>query len=302
MPLPDNTHTDHTASSFQHLFDIVRRLRAPDGCSWDREQNLVSLRDALIEESYECVDAINEGDSDHIREELGDVFLLATMMSYIQEQAGVFTVDDVLDEISEKLVRRHPHVFGDSEASTSTEVIEQWNAIKKTEKPVTAENAGILDKIPGAFPPLRLAWEYQKKAAKVGFDWPDRKQIFEKLEEEIGELQEAIAAARENGTSGSQNANSPNSGLRDSATTDSTTSGPESCIEDELGDVLFTVVNLARSLGVVPDIALQRTNAKFKKRFTAVEREMRDAGEKMSPENLSLMDTFWESSKIVGES
>jgi tetrapyrrole methylase family protein / MazG family protein len=261
------------AASFLRLYDIIETLRGADGCAWDREQTTSSLRDSLIEECYECVEAISDSSTAGTREELGDVFLIATMMSYIEQQSGNFTVSDVLEEISDKLVRRHPHVFGESDATTPDEIITQWNEIKATEK----KNAGktkrtsILDRISRAAPPLRYAWEMQKKAAKTGFDWPDRSGIIDKIHEELGELSDAreISDSEER----------------------------HRAVEEEIGDLLFTVVNLARADGIEPDIALHRANTKFSRRFRAVEHGMAERSLEMRAEHLETMESLWEKAK-----
>ncbi|MDR2098387.1 MAG: nucleoside triphosphate pyrophosphohydrolase, partial [Spirochaetaceae bacterium] len=241
------------SDSFERFFDIVKRLRAPDGgCPWDLEQTPETLRGSLIEETFECVEAIDEDDPAHIREELGDVFLLACMISYMHEQAGLFSVSDVLDGISEKLVRRHPHVFGDVKVEDSAEVLKNWSRIK-----VEAEGRGgkdsVLDEVSRALPPLERAFRLQKKAAKQGFDWTDASGVFAKTEEELGEAREAAAFAGANAESGE--------GRRE--------------LEEELGDLLFSAVNLCRFLKVDPSAALNGANAKFTRRFKYVEKRMK---------------------------
>ena len=268
------TSASDPGSAFRRLHDIVRILRAPSGCPWDREQTLRSLREALIEEAYECVDAITNDDAPNVREELGDSFLLATMMSEIASESNLFSLPDVLNEVSEKLIRRHPHVFADSEVETSDEVIEQWNDIKTTEK-TNEESGDFFAKLPGSFPPLRRAAEYQKKAAKHGFDWPDVDGVFEKIDEEIAEIRTEIAA-----TPTSAEASDEKRGL-----------------EDEIGDLLFAVVNLSRFLGVDPDVALASTNAKFRRRFTHVVRRMTELGKPMSKDELAEMEDHWNEAK-----
>ena len=256
--------------AFRQLIDIVVRLRAPDGCAWDREQTVESLRGALIEETYECIDAIDNLDIENLREELGDLFLLVTMMSYISEQTAQFSLPSVLEEISAKLIRRHPHVFGDSAADTPEKIVEQWNEIKKTEKTGDLERRkSAFDGVSRALPPLKSAYEYQLKAARVGFDWPSTDQVYGKIYEEINEVKTAI----ENSEVGSVE------------------------VEGEIGDLLFTVVNLSRRVGVEPDVALLRTISKFKSRFTKVENRMSSVGRKMDASELDLMDQYWEESK-----
>jgi tetrapyrrole methylase family protein/MazG family protein len=261
-------------AAFHGLYDTVVRLRSPDGCPWDREQSPATLRGDLIEETYECVEAIDEKDPAHIREELGDLFLLVVMLSYMHEQEGFFTVSDVLTGITEKLIRRHPHVFGEVKVRDSAEVLDNWARIK-VEQEGRKPKDSILDDVSRALPPLDRAWKLQKKAAKAGFDWRGIQGVFGKIEEELREVREAVASA-------------------DAARTDAAAYG---AVEEELGDLLFSVINLCRFLKVEPSVALQRTNTKFVKRFTYVEQEMKKAGHEMEKENLSLMDGFWETAK-----
>jgi tetrapyrrole methylase family protein/MazG family protein len=259
--------------AFRKLYDIVVRLRSPGGCPWDREQTPLSLRGDLIEETYECVEAIDEKDPSHIKEELGDIFLLVTMIAYMHEQEGRFTVGDVLKDISEKLIRRHPHVFDglkaeDGSALSSDEVLGNWARIK-VEQEGRKPKDSILDEVSRGLPPLDRAWKLQKKAAKAGFDWPDIRGVSAKIEEE---LEEVLSAAEENADK---------------------TPSSQAALEEELGDLLFSVVNLCRYLKVEPSVALQRTNLKFTKRFRHVEKRMKETGQAMTPQILAVMDQFW---------
>jgi tetrapyrrole methylase family protein/MazG family protein len=265
------------AEVFRKLYDIVVRLRSPDGCPWDREQTPFSLRKDLIEETYECVEAIDEQDPPHIREELGDIFLLVTMIAYMYEQEGHFTVGDVLEGVSEKLIRRHPHVFGglkgeDGSPLSSAEVLRHWDRIK-VEQEGRKPKDSILDEVSRGLPPLDRAWKLQKKAAKAGFDWPDIRGVVSKIEEEI---EEVLSAAEKN-----------------------TTEAPsfQAALEGELGDLLFSAVNLCRYLGVEPSVALQRTNHKFTERFKHIEKRMKETGQAMTPQNLAVMDQYWKEAK-----
>jgi tetrapyrrole methylase family protein/MazG family protein len=264
MEQPDN--------AFQLLYDTVARLRAPGGCPWDREQTPVSLRGDLIEETYECIEAINEQNPAHIQEELGDLFLLATMLSYMHEEKGLFSVADALRTVSEKLVRRHPHVFGETKVKDSAEVLDNWAKIK-VEQEGRKPKDSVLDEVSAGLPPLDRAWKLQKKAAKAGFDWPTVEGVIEKVREELGEVIEAVAAL---------------SKAEDTARVK---------IEEELGDLLFSVVNLCRYCKVEPSTALHRTNGKFIKRFKYVEKKMKETGQEMKIENLALMDQYWEEAK-----
>jgi tetrapyrrole methylase family protein/MazG family protein len=279
-------NTFNQDGAFQALYDTVVRLRAPDGCPWDREQTPASLRGDLIEETYECVEAIDEEDPAHIKEELGDLYLLATMLAYMHEQEGRFSVEDVLRGVTEKLVRRHPHVFGEpqegSEPLSSSEVLRNWAKIK-VEQEGRRPKDGLLDGVSRAMPPLDRAYRLQKQAAKAGFDWPDIKGVTGKLEEELGETYGAIGALE---------ALSPHA-----AEAPGELKRRQEALEEELGDLLFSAVNLCRFLKVDPSVALQGANAKFVRRFSHVEKRMRETGQEMSAGSLQVMDAFWEEAK-----
>jgi tetrapyrrole methylase family protein/MazG family protein len=276
-----NNMTDDPAAAFQRLVEIVRRLRAPDGCPWDREQNPLSLRGDLIEETYECVEAIDDNDPAHIREELGDIYLLATMLSYMHQQEQLFSVSDVLTGISEKLIRRHPHVFGELKVRDSAEVLENWAKIK-TEQEGRGPKDSILDEVPRGLPPLDRAWKLQKKAAGAGFDWPDTGGVMDKIREELEEVSQALAETAVPGEGGPVPA-----------------APAAPALEEELGDLLFSVVNLCRCLRVEPSVALQKTNIKFVRRFKYVEKRMKNTAQEMKQENLPAMDKFWEEAKTA---
>jgi tetrapyrrole methylase family protein/MazG family protein len=276
------------ALAFNGLYETVVRLRGEGGCPWDREQSPETLRGDLIEETYECIEAIDEKDSGHIREELGDLFLLVTMLSYMHEQEGLFTVADVLEGITAKLIRRHPHVFGEIEVRDSAEVLRNWARIKVEEEGRRPKDSA-LDEVSPALPPLDRAWKLQKKAAKAGFDWPDIGGVLGKLEEEIAEVKEALLQGPETSPNGA------GSGETRAATGPARDAARH--IEEELGDLLFSAVNLCRFLKVEPSVALQRTNAKFVRRFKYVEQEMKKAGTEMTRGNLPVMDRYWEEAK-----
>jgi MazG family protein len=248
-------------AAFGHLIHILQRLRGADGCAWDRAQTPSTLRGNLIEEAYECVSAVNSGNEANLREELGDVIMLASLIACILEESGAFTVASVLETVNEKLIRRHPHVFGESEASTVDEIVGQWDRIKADEKP-TGEGGASLERH-SAFPPLERACRIQAEVSKLGFDWKSPEPVLEKLHEEIGEL----AEARE--------------------------SGKAERIEDEVGDLLFTVTNLARLLGVDPGLALHGTNEKFVRRFSQVEERLKVLRLTLREAGLSVMDEIW---------
>jgi len=267
---------DHS-EAFKKLFEIVARLRGPGGCPWDLEQTPLTLRGDLIEETYECVEAIDERNPPHVKEELGDLFLLVTMLSYMHEQEGHFTVAEVLENVSEKLIRRHPHVFanadgGESSTLSSEQVLRNWAKIK-VEQEGRKPKDSLLDEVSRGLPPLDRAWKLQKKAAKIGFDWPDASGVVAKIKEELQETEAAIADA----ASGADN----------------------TVLEGELGDLLFSVVNLCRFFSIEPSVALQRTNIKFTERFKHVEKRMKETGQEMKAGNLDVMDRYWNEAKGI---
>lgn len=255
-----------TAESFASLYSIVARLRAPDGCPWDREQSPFSIRNNIVEEAYELVEAIGEKKPEHVKEESGDLFLLATMVAYMSEQEGSFSVAQALDEVSEKLVRRHPHVFAASGADSPEAVVEQWNRIKE-QKEGRPKRDSLLDEVPRHLPPLEKAYKLQKKAAKGGFDWTRTEAVWDKVEEEMREARAALAS-KDRGE-----------------------------LEAEIGDLFFSLVNLSRFVGIDPAIALQGTNDRFSRRFRYVEKHMREAGLAMDKEHMADMDALWEKAK-----
>jgi len=274
---------DHS-KAFQKLYEIVARLRGPGGCPWDLEQTPLSLRGDLIEETYECVEAIDEQDPPHVKEELGDLFLLVTMLSYMHEQEGHFTVTEVLQELSEKLIRRHPHVFenasgacstGADSSLTSEEVLKNWAKIK-VEQEGRKPKDSVLDEVSRGLPPLDRAWKLQKKAAKVGFDWPDATGVIAKIKEELQETEAAITGA---------------------TSSEAASAADNTALEGELGDLLFSVVNLCRFFGIEPSVALQRTNIKFTERFKHVEKRMKETDQEMNAKNLEVMDRYWNEAK-----
>jgi len=270
MTQPDQPNTPQDENrpddAFKSLYNAVARLRGPDGCPWDREQDSFSLRGNLIEETYECIEAIDEKDPAHTKEELGDIFLVATMIAYFHEEEGVFSVADALRTVCEKLIRRHPHVFGETKVKDSDEVLDNWAKIK-VEQEGRSPKDSVLDEVSAALPPLDRAWKLQKKAAKVGFDWPNIDGVSAKIREELTEALEAAKTKNREQT------------------------------EEELGDLLFSVVNLCRYLKVEPSVALRKTNSKFVKRFKYMEKKMKETGQEMRAENLGTMDGFWDEAK-----
>ncbi len=250
---------------FKTLVEVMARLRGPGGCPWDRKQTFDTLKTYLLEESYEVMDAIDARDWKGLAEEVGDLLLQPVFLAELAAEDGLFTISDSLDAINEKLVRRHPHIFGDAKAETAEDVKQRWDEIKKEEQ-AAGEPSGFrsaLDGVPRNLPALVEAEKISHKAASIGFEWPEISGVVEKLQEEAAELAEA----------------------RETESQDH--------IEHEVGDLLFTVVNLARFLKVDPEQALRKTNARFRKRFVAVEREIA-AGAGVS---LERMEEVWQEAK-----
>ena len=248
-------------TSFDRLCEIVAQLRAPGGCPWDREQSHESLLPALIEEAYEVAGAVRAKDTANFREELGDLLLLIVMNAEIARETGGFQTDDVIQEVTAKLVRRHPHVFGKSDARDSGAVLKQWEAIKRDEK--KDANVHYLDGLPAALPALMRAQKAQGKAARVNFDWTELSDVIAKVDEELNEVKQAIASQD-----------------RDE-------------ISDELGDLLFAVVNLARKSKLDAESLLQAATDKFVSRFGRLEEELRTRGKKLGDVQLAELDAIW---------
>lgn len=281
--------------AFNRLYNVVKILRCPEGCPWDKEQTPLSMRRDLIEETFEAVDAITQEDSFHAKEELGDVMLNATMISYMYEQKGDFSVAEVLNDLAEKLIRRHPHVFPESEGSVCAntpvkngeQVLNQWDRIKENLEGRKTEC--ILDEVPQGFPPLLKAYKMQKKAAKKGFDWDNVEDVKAKITEELAEVEEARLKVNEL----LKNQDVHVFEMKSSKEADEA----QKELEGEIGDLLFAVVNYARHLGVDPETALNATNTKFHKRFSYVQKKMEENEIPMIQENLSKMDEFWNEAK-----
>lgn len=252
---------------FEDLVALMARLRAEGGCPWDREQTLESLKPFVIEEAYEVVDAIDRGDMNDLREEVGDHLLEAVFVSQIAAEEGHFTIDEAITAIHDKLVRRHPHVFSDVQAGTASEVLTNWEKQKNEERKL--EDKSILSGVPASLPGMLKASRITEKAARVGFDWERMDDIFEKIDEEVAELREAIARndRRE--------------------------------IEHELGDLLFTIANIARRIEVNPEEAVQSANRRFRSRFEHVEKRLRQEGRDFSDSNLQEMEALWSEAKTV---
>ena len=252
------------AYGVKDLEEIVRLLRAPGGCPWDREQTHQSLRRGMLEEAYEVVEAIDQGSPEHLKEELGDVLLQVVFHADIERDAGRFDLDDVADGICKKLIYRHPHVFGDVQVSGTGEVLSNWEELKRREKG-QATNTDALEAVARSLPALWRAEKVQKKAAKAGFDWPEVSGALDKLSEELAELRAAVAA----GTN----------------------------VEEELGDLLFSAVNVARFVKTDPEEALSSACDKFIRRFRLVEQAAAQSGQAMEDMDLEELDKLWEQAK-----
>jgi MazG family protein len=265
--------TNRPGASLADLVAIMERLLAPDGCPWDREQTLASLRPFLIEECFEVVEALEAGDAPHHQEELGDLLFQIVFQAALRARAGEFAIDDVVQGIVDKLVRRHPHVFADATVSDSADVLVQWDEIKRREKAARApagaasEPERLLAGVPVGLPALVRAERLSRKAAKVGFDWPDVAGCRAKVDEELGEIDDAIAG------------------------------GVAAAIEHEVGDLLFAAVSLARKVGVDPEAALRAANRRFEKRFEYIEDRLRERGRSPRESDLKEMDALWNDAK-----
>ena len=263
------------SKNFDELIAVMTRLRAPGGCPWDREQTYASLAQYLLEECYETFDAIQEadqtGNTAHLVEELGDVLLQVVFHSTIAIEKGDFTIDEVVQGVTEKLILRHPHVFGEKELATAQDVLNNWDELKKDQQQASGKvekpKDSILDDVPVHFPALLEGQKLTKKAAKVKFDWENTAQIFDKLTEETNELKDAIETGEN--------------------------------IEEEIGDLLFVVLNLARKLDIDAETALKRTNRKFRQRFAYIEKTLKADGKTLEDSNLAEMDALWNEAKAA---
>lgn len=262
----DQINCPDPAQQLDRLRAIMHRLRAPGGCPWDAEQTHESLVSNLIEEAYETVDTIQRGDHDHLQEELGDLLLQVVFHAELAQEAGRFNLDDVARGISDKLVRRHPHVYATSDASDTDSVLTQWDAIKRKEK--GDEKEAYLHGVGKGLPGIIKAAKLQKKAAKVGFDWPDQKGVIAKLKEELAELEEAIEAGTD-----------------------------DNHIAEELGDLLFSAVNLARFRKLDPEVLMTEANNKFEQRFGKMEQALTDQGLTLEDASLEQMEAAWQNAK-----
>jgi MazG family protein len=245
----------------------MTRLRGPGGCPWDRKQTLPDLKPYVIEEAYEVVDAIDRDDRAALLEEIGDFLLEAVFIAEITREEGTFDIYDSITAIHDKLVRRHPHVFGDVEAKDAEQVLVNWEKLKQAER--KAESKSVLSGVPQSLPALLKASRLTEKAARVGFDWRRTEDVFDKIDEEIAELRDAVAA------------------------------GDQQNVHDEIGDLLFTIANIARKLNVNPEEALQSTNRKFMRRFESMESRVHESGQNLDQLELEEMDRLWDEAKAA---
>lgn len=257
--------------SFEELVALMARLRGPDGCPWDREQDARSLRSYLLEEAYEVLDAIEADDPQALQDELGDLLLQVIFHAQLAREHGRFSIDDVLTRLHDKLVRRHPHVFGTTKVENAEQVVTKWEALKAAERKAHTEaphgDNSVLSGVSRSLPASLEAYQLTRRAAQVGFDWERLEDVLAKLDEEVGELRAAVAAKSHDR------------------------------LEDEVGDLLFVAVNVARTLGIDPEVALRRTNRKFVERFRRIEQELSKQGKRIEDATLEEMDTLWERSK-----
>jgi MazG family protein len=261
-------NTSAAGPKFQQLVEIMQRLRGPNGCPWDREQTFDSIKPFTLEETYEVIDAIDRRDYPGLAEELGDFILQAVFYAQMAAEADLFAIDDALDSINSKLVRRHPHVFGEQSAENANDVLRIWDKAKAAEKKERgAGKNGLLAGVPRALPALVEAQQVASRAAGAGFDWENPEQVIEKLHEELAEFDQARRNA----------------------------SQPE--LEDEMGDLLFVLVNLARFVKVDPEQALRKTNAKFRKRFGYIESKLAESGKTLADSNIEEMEALWQEAK-----
>jgi len=290
-----------TGERFERAVSIMARLRGPGGCPWDREQSFDSIKPYTLEETYEVLEAIDNRDFEELPGELGDLLLQVLFYAQMAKEEGHFGIDEVLDRLCDKLVGRHPHVFGDVKAETSAEVLRNWEALKEEEKKnqqkkdaseasPAGEATSVLAGVSSGLPALLEGYKLSSRAARVGFDWPDISGLFEKLEEEAQELKKDLEQfpapgphPQGRGIAGSGAAQIPES-LRHR-------------MEDEIGDLFFVVVNLARYLSVDSELALKKTNRKFRRRFQYVEEQLRAQGRKLEEASLEEMESLWQKSK-----
>lgn len=274
---------------FDDLLAIVAKLRAPDGCPWDQKQTHDSLKPYLIEESYEVLEALDRNDSRQLREELGDLLLQVFLHSEIEKELDHFTMQDVIETLSQKLVRRHPHVFEVAQnaepALNADQVVNQWEKIKQGERTSQGQPDSLLEGVPASLPALLRAYQVQKRAARVGFDWEKPEQVIEKLDEELQELREASSRHQFHQASSASGNN------------DASLEQSQKDIEEEFGDVLFTIANLARHLQINPEEALRKSCNKFVARFRSMEQQAAEANKGLQQLTLAEWETLWDAAK-----
>jgi tetrapyrrole methylase family protein/MazG family protein len=251
--------------TFADLVELMHRLRAPGGCPWDREQSYASLKPFIIEEAYEVVDAIDRDDRAALVEEIGDLLLQSVFLAELGREEETFDIGDAITAIHDKLVRRHPHVFADVKLDTADQVLNNWEQLKKAER--SEKKEGVLSGVPPSLPALLKAARLTEKASRVGFDWEEVSDIFTKIDEEVAELREAVAT------------------------------NDRHHVEEEVGDLLFTLANIARRMEINPEEALQRTNRKFKERFEHIEKALQEQGKSFQETTLAEMDALWDEAK-----
>lgn len=289
-----------TGDKFERAVEIMARLRAPGGCPWDREQTFDTIKPFTLEETYEVLEAIDNRDWDELPEELGDLLLQVLFYAQMASEEQRFAIDDVLERLANKLVGRHPHVFGDAKAETASDVLRNWEALKAEEKKQRLAAGGgkkkkeeenkdsVLAGVSSAVPSLLEAYKLSSRASHVGFDWPEVAGLFEKLHEETDELKREVAKLP----------HPPKPQQRGVAGSGGQVAEPlRSRLEDELGDMLFVLVNIARYLSLDPESALRKTNRKFKRRFQWLEEELRRQGKKLPEASLEEMEALWQRSK-----
>jgi MazG family protein len=261
-----------TGPRFQAFVELIARLRGPGGCPWDREQTHASLKPNVIEEAYEVAEAIDQGDQE-LAGELGDLLLQVVFHAQMARERQAFTIDDVIARVSEKMVRRHPHVFADDPAATPAEVLRNWESLKARERedrPGSAKRESMLEGVSKGLPGVMEAYQMATKASRVGFDWPDAASVLAKLDEEVAELKQAAAG------------DDPHA------------------VADEIGDLLFVTVSVARLLRVDPESALKASNRKFRRRFGHIEERLRESGRSFADSDPGEMESFWQDAKRLG--
>ena len=252
---------------FSNLLDVLKRLRAPDGCPWDREQTPETIKKYMLEEAYELYEAISNAEPQEVKEELGDLFFLLLFLADLYEERGNFSLEGALREIKDKMIRRHPHIFGNVKINGAEDVVTNWQTIKGEEARKKGRKKSVLGNLPLALPALQRAFRLGERAGRVGFDWPDEKGVLKKLEEEMDELKMALKE------------------------------GKREDIEDELGDLLFTVSNLSRKLGFNPEDTLKKALSKFVKRFHNMEEAISNDGKEIAGLDIDALENYWEKAK-----